>query len=260
MAIAERAPVCEITRLPLPILPLELAKQRALFNSYESFGTFEDYHHPWFEEKSPELQDVYGYALRISYGQDINRVVHNWFTKRFSENGPVLPESPRDKIIPTLIACAGGVPRRAVFLPNNREHEIVDLTDDEHRFLSSVVHVDKHYHKRYHSIRRNIIGRAFAAYFLEQNIQDFVSKQEVNKFLSHKTSKERKYELGNQILMKTMQMSLTEFMPIHQEVSEEGCIPKDRARNLGKVVRCFLPKQSFPEYHDTLRKRLVEYV
>ena len=256
--VLERAPVCDITGLPLPILPLELAERRALLNFKEIQGlkTYEDFHHMWFHDSAPELEGLLGRAQRSSYGQDINRSLHDRFTNRVLQ--PILPTEDKVKYHRTVDACAGIIPRKAVFMPKEGGILQVELTDEEYTYLASKVHIEKHFHPKHHSSKRRLIGRAFATYLVDQNIEGVVSKKVVGEFLSKKTSAERKLVLGNQILSMTIWASVDELQPVYRELSREGFVRKEKvAPNLGKVVRSFFTKDYFSAYHREMTEKLL---
>lgn len=252
MAELNRAPICETSWLPLPILPRELAEKRALFTSNDNLCEREDYHHLWSPERHYLLQGLGGRALRYSLGEDINRSLHNRFNKTF-EKGPVLPTNDDERFVAVLFGCSDVLPRQAVHLPWDGGHEIVELSDDEHRYIGSKVYPEKQFHQRYGFARRKSIGRFFAHYLLSQTIDYGLSESKIGEFIDTRTSDHRRKELGNQIITNVIGDSVSHLVPVHAGLKQEGFVTDERIYDLGKTVRSFFTKNHYQDYHLALR-------
>lgn len=257
MAELNRAPICETSWLPLPILPKELAEKRALFTANERFSEREDYHHLWSPERHPLLQGLGGRALRYSLGEDINRSLHNRFNKTF-EKGPILPETDDQRFVAILFGCADVLPRQAVHMPSDGGYEIVELSDEEHRYIGSRVYPEKHFHQKYGFARRKSIGKFFASHVLSQTIDYGISDSKFEEFVDNRTSEHRRKELGNQIITNVIGDSVSHLVPVHAELKQDGFVTDDRRYDLGKTVRSFFTKNYYQDYHQSLASVLSD--
>ena len=255
MAELDRAPICETSWLPLPILPKELAEKRALFTPNDRLCEREDYHHLWSPEKHPVLQGLGGRALRYSLGEDINRSLHNRFNKVF-EKGPLLPLNEDERFVAVLFGCSDVLPRQAVHLPADGGYEIVDLNEEEHRYVGSKVYPERHFHQKYGFARRRSIGKFFASYLLSQTLDFGLSGSRIDEFIDPKTEDGRRKELGNQIITNIIGDSVSHLMPVHAELRKDGFVTNEKTYDLGKTVRSFFTKNHYQDYHQALASTL----
>jgi hypothetical protein len=247
MAAELQTPTCEISGLPLPILPTE-PDARALL-------LYEDYHHHFHPYNSPELKHLAGKAVRYSRGQEIPRYLHNRYHQLFE--GPPLPTASEEKFRLTVLACAGVVPRQAIDLSREGDYRIVTLDDEQFERLSAPhsIHIDRAF-KANQAYKRRTIGRFFAAYAMQQNIRMAVSESVVEQFLDPLATPTRKKELGNFILKEALGLSIGSLIPVHKDLKKEGYVVTRRQIPLRTVVNKFFTKDCFPDYHEEMAKRL----
>lgn len=250
MTATIQSPVCEVTGLPLPILPTE-PHPGARF-------LYQDFHHHFHPRTSPELEGLAGQALRFSRGQDIPRFLHNRYHELFA--GPVLPVTEEEKFRLTVLACAGVVPRHAINLDTGGGYSLVELDYDEYELLAAPrsIHIEKAYKFNRGSFhRRQTIGMFFAAYAMQQNVREVVSNHVIEQFVDDTTKPERKKELGNFILKEALDLSLDALIPFHRELKQEGYVRKEHATGLNEVVRKFFNKKYYSAYHGIMAVRLA---
>jgi hypothetical protein len=248
MAAEQATPTCEISGLPLPILPTE-PDARAL-------SLYEDYHHHFHPRKSPELKGIDGKALRYSRGQLIARYLHTRYHQLFE--GPSLPATREEKFRSTVLACAGVVPRQAIDLSREGEYRIVTLSNRQFEQLAAPrsIYVERAFSPTHAYYKRRTIGRFFAVYAMQQNVRQAVSDHVIEQFLDPGAEAGRKKELGNFILKEALGMSLEHLIPVHEDLKGEGYITPERQMPLQTIVQKFFTKDFFPDYHDEMAKRL----
>lgn len=248
MAAEIPTPICDVTRLPLPILPTE-PDTRARF-------LFEDFHHHFHPRLSPELSDLAGRALRYSRGQDIVRELHNRYHALFL--GPQLPTNEEDKFRLTVLACAGVMPREAIDLSRSGHYRKVVLSEEEYAWFgeSRSIHIDRAYKPDHGYYKRRAIGRFFAAYALKQNVREVVSDRVVGEFTDDKTNPERKKELGNLILREALGMSIDGILPLHRDLKAEGYILPGKVMGLPELLSKFFRRQYYPDYYSEMARLL----
>jgi hypothetical protein len=248
MAELLQTPTCEITGLPLPIVPIE-PPEGARF-------TYKDYHHHFHPREDPLLKGLSGKALRYSRGQWGSREVHNWYHRNFS--GPELPSDDDGKFKLAVLACAGVVPRQAIHFERKNDFEVIDIPDDLYRQIAapSTTYVERAWKLGREHIPRKVIGNFFADYAVRQNVRLVVSDKVIGEFLEKKSSPERKKELGNFILKEALNLSIENIAPLDEVVQEEHLILSERPKPLARVVRKFCTKDLFPYFMNSMAENL----
>lgn len=240
-------PTCEVTQLPLPILPTLTGN--------------EDFHHHFHPAKSPELgalTSLSGRALRYSRGQDVNRTLHNRYHNIFT--GPDIPQTDDERLRLCLLACAGVVPRQALDLSTKGQFEIVDVDDETYRELTrpQSIHVEKQFHQFMGARKRQAIGEYFAAQALQLQIDDIVSRKVIKEFLGSKTKPERRMELGNFILKEASIELVRPLAPLYEDLKTEGYVGNRKVTSISKAVLTFFTKDFYPQFYKQAEDRLAQ--
>lgn len=240
-------PTCEVSGLPLPVLPIEPREIGAL-----SLGR-KDYHHHFHPHHSPHLLGLEGKALRYCRGQRIARSLHEDYHRVYG--GPQIPVEPKEIFKTVVFALAGVMPREAI---NVKTFEKVELTPRQFFTLASPrsIYFEGARSER-HSIRTTReIGRFFADYALRQDFMAAVPERDIEEFLYPKTNSDRRIELGNSILSSAVGASIDDLVPLHKELRREGYVTKQREALWNTVGRFFV-KRVFPDYHEQVATRLT---
>lgn len=252
-AAFEQTLMCEVTGLPLPILPVELSTNEAPFSFQR------DFHHHFHPRGSTELsrQTVGGRAVRYARGQTIERYLHERYHDIFS--GPELPQTEEERFKTSVLACAGVMPRQAIDLSIPGEYQVVSLSKAQFKKLAAPnsIHIESAFHPKNSIKRRREIGKFFANYALKQDFKDVVSNNVIDQFLDPKIEAARRYELGNFILSEASSAAVRSLVPIHSELIKEGYVAQDRSNKIGKIIRKFFPKDNYPDYYSQIAASLA---
>jgi hypothetical protein len=106
-------------------------------------------------------------------------------------------------------------------------------------------------------VRKNI-ANFFAAFAIQQQVQDVISEKVTGEFLDEQTTSERKKELGNFILREAIDMSIDDIEPVHENARREGLISRQKQLPLLKVVRTFLTNDRMPTHYNQLETALQQ--
>lgn len=242
-------PTCELTGLPLPIVPADPDMRELDFHR--------TFHHHFHPEKMPELSPAVlgGRALRYSRGQVVEEYLHKRYHKIFA--GPPLPETENEQFRLTVLACARVMPLQGIDLNTYGSYSVVNLSADEREWLArpSVTNIEMAHHPRRKQRRRKEIGKFFADYALQKDIRALVdNKPLVDKFLSPRTSPADKARLGNAILQVASIQTVKEVVPT-QDLHELG-IMGDQVRRVFRIVGNFFTGDYYPDYYKTMQERL----
>lgn len=245
-SVSLATPKDELTGLPLPIIITDP------FHG-NSNSTFVDYHHSFHPARDLIHGDDAQVALRRSRGQNLPRWLHEHYHKYFA--GPEFPES-REEIFGTVVlACAGVVPRQAIFFGGNEgAPKIVNLRESVTRqiVVKSVRHEAEKREQPLDYYRAQI-GMFFANYAIEQSIEEVVSSRVIDEFL-YTNQRNRRQELGNLLLREGIKMSVEPLVPVHNELKKEGLIAR-RQSDLTARVQDFFVRSRRKDYHIALEKK-----
>ena len=243
-------PTCEATGLPLPLLPAELRENGALLLRM-------NFHHHFHPNNHPILQGLAGRALRYSRGQIIDKPTHKSYHKKLS--GPILPQSEKEIFHDIVFSCAGVVPQQAIDLSEPEGYRVINLSPEHFEKVSSPhsIYIEGAHHPKRSIRTRREIGKFFAHYAINQDLQDVLSEIVVEEFLDKQTYGQRRKELGNFILREALGVSIDGLVPTHRALISEGYVtPKRSQQGLFTVMRKFFTKDFFPAYYDEIEDRL----
>lgn len=218
-------------------------------------------HHKEHPSTRPELQDIYGRALRMSYTEQLPDQLHlsNYrlgYHKKLW--GPeTIPTNSLGKMTKTFLHLGRVVPREAIIITDSG-YELTTLTDDEHSFLShpAVTHIEgnREIQRQY---RKAALGHAIVLYaLLEQELVDIASTKVQNEFV-RTLDRARERELGNLMIRRAIEESIQPALPVYERAKELGMVDK-RSISMRSVVRALTSDFYISNYYEILRSRLTE--
>jgi hypothetical protein len=169
-------PVDELTRLPLPLVPLQTP-----INA--------DWHHHFHPKRSPVLQEAGGVAVRNARLQRCDRRQHNAYHNAYF--GPPLPQTEEEQFATVIMSVAGYMPHYAIALKKG-EPQIVRLYEDQRQRLQTSGEIKV---GSTETVRKFLRG-----YVLSQSIESVnVNDLTIEEFLTTQNV-QRRYALGHTLL------------------------------------------------------------
>lgn len=257
----ETTPTDPLTGLPYPVL----------MKSADFYLRRADYHHMLHPEKSPELgydedgqkltkEDplrVEGAAARYCMGEYLPRWLHDRYHDIFF--GPKLPDNTHDKFVTAVLACAGVVPRKAIYLYTAGSWKPVSLSNKQHDFIRRRVFYEGADSLSSRKSRANDIGKFFANYIIGQTLPEVANEAEVQQKIKEflePTSREQWEKAGSFILGFAAQASVHDVAELYRDAKNEGMVAeKHKARRLGDIILKYFKKERFPDYFPALEER-----
>jgi hypothetical protein len=236
-------PKCELSGLPLPVLPEE-PRLSGVF----SIPGSPDKHHHFHPERHALLADIGGKAVRSARIQKMPYGLHHYGYHEIF-HGPSLPENDEEKFRVAVLSAANVVPRQAIKILSADEWDIVNLTDKEHERLSKNIRVDN----------PTVLGRFFARYTSEQKIEDTVDEIVIEEFLHYRTLPKRRRELASFILGEAINFSVESLslLDSHNELKKEGFIPQRKPKTPYSITKEYVRKRHLPYFEDLMTDRLA---
>lgn len=225
-------PICEVSGLPLPVLPIEPREIGAL-------SMKPNRHHHWHPERSNELQNLAGLAVRKSRVQLLQPKVHDAYHNMYL--GPELPTNEGLAFRLGILAAAGVVPRRALDI--REAGKTVGLTPAAHARIASTVQIE---HTR-------PLAEFFAAYCAKQDI----SKLLVEQLLDPETSPELQNQIARDLLGSSLTASLDGLLEEHRIMRKEGALAIPKPPTLYAVARRLVRKHSLGTFTSHLERRFI---
>lgn len=223
----EITPVCEISGLPLPILPPGPRENGAFLypNVIDPQGPNE--HHPWHNERAVKDIPFGGEALQNSRIQIIDWYYHKNYHDMFE--GPILPAD-EDRLFRFLVTgVAGVIPLQALDVSRKGEFSVVDLTKNQQIQIASKIRVDQN----------KPVARFLAEYATKQEVSSVVDEIKIEQFLDKRTDGEKKREIASLLLGGAIGLSLENAgLYDHQkDLKDQGLFAKPRPRTLYWVAK-----------------------
>lgn len=222
MAAEILTPTCEVTGLPLPILPPEPRDFGALLVSRPP-----DRHHHFHPAKDPILTTVGGKAVRNCRIQKVNfdlhhRAYHGTFA------GPELPVDEDDMFRISIMAAAGVVPRQALKIHELNDWEVAWMNDKQHRQISRSIDVDQ----------PNVLARFFSHYAVKQGIENVIDERCIDEFLDSNTKRARRHEIARLMVREALGISISSLnlAQQHKELKERGLIAQAKPKTFQWVA------------------------
>ncbi len=248
----EFAPSCEVTGLPLPILPPGPRENGAFLYPYLLSDIPANNHHAWFEARKVRGMGIAGEALQNSRIQKIDWYYHKNFHDIF-DRGPELPngKDKKDKLFALGVkAVAGVIPLQAVDVSKEKgTYKIVDLAPDQQLQIAQNTTIDQ----------RKPIARFLADYVAKQKITDVVDKLMIEQFLDRRTEHTTKKEIARLMLGGAVDLSLDNAGLYDEEVElkEQGLIAKPKPRTFYWNTKQTIRLNHLEYFSDTIEENLV---
>ncbi len=248
----EFAPTCEVTGLPLPILPPGPRENGAFLYPHLPEDIPANNHHAWFEARKVRGMGLAGEALQNSRIQKVDWYVHKNFHEIFSR-GPELPNGKdrKDKLFALGVkAVAGVIPIQAVDVGKERNvHEIVNLTPDQHLQIAQNTAIDQ----------RKPIARFLADYAARQKITGVVDELVIEQFLDRRTDYVRKREIARTMLGGAVDLSLDNvgLYDEEKELKDQGLIAKPKPRTFYWNTKQTIRLNHLEYFSETVEENLV---
>ncbi len=242
MAAETITPVCEMTGLPLPILPEELREDGALLSLRPP-----DRHHAFHRESHPYLQDIGGIALRKSRIQRVPYGVHHLGYHRIFD-GPALPYQEDEKFRLTVIAAAGVLPRKALKITDDSEWVEVDLNNRQHQKIAAATRVES----------KQEVSKFISHFATKKGLEHIIDQFNIDAFLSRKTENETKMKMAQSMLSIALCDSVNgvQLHDKHRVYKNEGLIPEDRTFTFHEVAREMVKAYAFGYFRNNVTKQL----
>lgn len=243
MAAEFTTPVCEVTGIPLPILPAQPRFDGAVLapKSY-------DIHHVWHPKRDVIAMGAGGLALRRSRVQRTDwHLHHDGYHDVF--DGPKLPTEEDELFRLTVLSAAGVVPRQAIDLCRRGDYKIVELDDDNHEKILNRIGIE----------RRKPISRFFAEYAQKQDITEVIGDSEINEFLDQRTNGARRRELASIMLSGALELSVDNLglTNYHVELKKQGLITAEKPKTFRWVAKHIVRLGHLDYFKDEMEARLA---
>jgi hypothetical protein len=215
-------------------------------------------HHKEHPESRPELNDLAGKALRRSTTLQLPDHLHMGSISGSYHDifwGPEkVPQDTNSKMNKVYLYLAGVVPREAIKLTGDG-YDIVNLTDEEHEFISHprVTHIEGRTERKRQHVKDSI-GHAIILHALEQPVTDMVSSKVRSEFLETLDWR-RERELANLILRDSIDEAIRPALRTYEEAKAERMVSAQRL-GLRAVVRSFVPDRYLSNYYELIRRSL----
>lgn len=235
----EITPSCEVTGLPLPILPPEPRENGALLLSvYPRFNRLPpDKHHHWHPSGQLEESGLAYSALRNCRIQKINWVLHHYGYHNIYD-GPEIPDNETEIFKAVVFSAAGVLPRQALDV-GNQEYKVVNLSDEEHLKISKKTSV----------ARSKPLSMFFADFVSRQASEEVVKEKQIDEFLDKRTSSSRRHEIARLLLSTCVDASVGNLGldTVYDELKSQGFFAVPKPDNLRKTAKHYI-RQNYMDY------------
>lgn len=211
------APVDQLTRLPLPVLP----PVEVLANSTDIPTNWHHHYHP---SNSRLLTSKAGIAVRHVRLQLLPVELHNTYHSIFE--GPSLPRTNEQRFGQIIIAATGYIPPFAIDVLANDPSQPVELSEDvRHRLQASGEIVTKGQSNISEFMKNYLVSRDLS-HVNETVIEEFLETSDIL----------RKRFLGHWLLAMASEVAAEPLMPLYRQALDEGLIV-DRGVKLPNLVK-----------------------
>ncbi len=225
-------PLCEISNLPLPVLPLEPRSFGALFVSRET-----NMHHHFHPASSPYLSDGAGKALRTSRVQRLPVKTHNEYHRYY--DGPPLCDDESIVFRSVVLAAAGVVPRQA--LDVRSPGKVVGLNYASHRKIVEATRID----------RVQTVSHFLADYCAQQEIDCRI----IDELTDDQTSHEARIQIARDVLRDSIDTALGSLIDEHSNIVKERMTALTKSPTLYSVTRTLIRRHAL----NTFASKLATY-
>lgn len=242
MAAETTTPTCEVTGLPLPILPVGLRESEALLSWRPP-----DRHHAFHRKSHPFLQDIGGIALRQSRIQRVPYSVHHFgYHKIF--DGPELTDDEEEKFRLSVIASAGVIPRQAIKISSSEDYSVIDLEDSQHIAIARSTGIES----------KQEVGKFISEFATKKGLEHILDQFNVDEFLSQKTEADKKIEMAEAMLSIALSdsVNLVALHDKHRTYRKEKLFPENNISTFHVVARGIVKEYSFGYFRRYVTNQL----
>jgi len=238
-------PSCEVTGLPLPILPNESRPRETLFVRDQNRGP--NFHHLYHPDSDSLLANTRGRALRGSRVMKTPFRLHTYYHQTFV--GPELPETDEEVFKHIVYSVAGVMPKYGIDITGPYTWMERPIQDFEYKKFArpGVMKVEK---------AKNI-ARFISSYTLEHRDDDLVSNIEIEEFVERKTPYKRKREIASKFLGESLDYLLSDLNPLHQQLKREGKVLNRESKTLRHVAKSMVRRHAFGYYTEHLSDKAL---
>ncbi len=204
----EAAPVDELTKMPLPVLPPSKATLRS---------TETNWHHHYHPSSSKLLTKTAGLAVRHARLQLLPVKSHHNRYHQIFEGPEYLPTSSEERFGQIILACAGYIPYQAIDVRKDDPTEPVLLTKRMRQRLQTSGEVEVRGHTNIGSFIKDHLVRQDFSQVEDSIIEEFLTTRQV----------ERRKEIGHWLLDIASEIAVEPIRPIYSRALEEGLIIPD---------------------------------
>lgn len=225
-------PTCEVSGLPLPVLPIEPREIGAL-------SMKPNQHHHWHPEKSSQLQGLAGLAVRKSRVQMLQPKIHDEYHKYY--DGPELPTNDDNAFRLGILSAAGVVPRRALDI--REPGRTVGLTPLVHARIARSMQIE----------HTKPLAEFFASYCAKQDISEVLVEQ----LLDPGTKPEVRNKIARDLLGSSLTASLDSLLLKDETMRKEGALAVPKPPTLYTVARRLVRRHSLGTFTKHLERRFI---
>lgn len=246
MAAEILTPACEVTGLPLPILPNESRSSETRFvNSQNNRG--HNYHHLYHPDSDSMLADARGRALRGCRVMKTSFDAHTFYHQTFA--GPELPTTDEEVFKHIVLSVAGVMPKNGIDITAPYTWIERPIQDFEYKRFSrpGKIKVEK---------AKNI-ARFISSYALDSRDDDLVTSVEIEEFVERKTSYKRRREIASKFLGESLDYLLSDLNPLHQQLKKEGKVLNHKSNTLRHGAKSLVRRHAFGYYIENLSDKAM---
>ncbi len=201
------APVDELTKMPLPVLPPPQIPSR-------SKPERANWHHHYHPSNSELLSSVAGLAVRHARLQLLPlKTYHDVYHGIFV--GPeFLPRTNEERFGHIVLSCVGYVPPEAIDVHSDDPTAPVALTKRMRRRLQTSGELDVRGQANISNFMKDYLVKQDLSVVDESIIEEFLTTKEI----------EKKRELGHYLLSIASEVAVEPVIPVYQQALEEGLI------------------------------------
>ena len=215
------APVDELTRMPLPVLPPPGIRQ--LIRGENSKQA--NWHHQYHPSNSIRLTSAAGLAVRHVRLQLLPVETHHNRYHKIFEGPEYLPRTSEERFGHIILACAGYIPPNAIDVYNKDPSDPVGLSKRMRHRLQNSGEVEVRGHTN--------IANFMKDYLVNQDFSE-INESIIEEFLTTKSLQRKKF-LGHWLLGIASEIAVEPIQPIYRQALDEGLIiPKTKLPNLVK--------------------------
>jgi hypothetical protein len=244
-----KTPVDELTGLPYSI-----------FFTPEDLDLPQNYHHSWHPENDSVLKGISGLALRMSRGQiapeEMHRTGYHHFRDGFK--GPAMLNDIDWKFQKMALGLTDALPRMAIDARTPGRYRILEISDDEHHFLShpSRFHRENRFSGAAEDTGAAVIGQFIGLYAISQVRRDTLTESNLEK-LRRTESTKTIMRLGRDALSQVLEEKVKAADDLYYLAAEQGMVTHFRTTPSREIAK-IMPTGELAAYSFKLQEHLRE--